>query len=128
MARRLRRHRGPDGQPRHDEPDPEPRGAGPRRPVGEPRAPDRPCPRGRRGRPGGKPRPSGPSGLLPLRRKIMSELAGLRVAVLATDGVEESELTEPVKALREAGALVTVVSLRPGEIQAVRHDLDKTIK
>ena len=58
----------------------------------------------------------------------MSELTGLRVAVLATDGVEESELTEPVKALREAGAAVTVVSLRPGEIQAVRHDLDKTIK
>jgi protease I len=34
----------------------------------------------------------------------MSKLTDCRVAVLATDGFEESELTEPVKALREAGA------------------------
>jgi putative intracellular protease/amidase len=34
----------------------------------------------------------------------MSKLRGVRVAVLATDGFEESDLTEPVKALREAGA------------------------
>ena len=33
----------------------------------------------------------------------MPELSGIRVAVLATDGFEESELTEPVKALRGAG-------------------------
>ena len=58
----------------------------------------------------------------------MSELSGLRVAVLATDGFEEPELTEPVKALREAGAQVTILSPRPGEIQGVRHDIDKTIK
>src|SRR5205807_10205407 len=58
----------------------------------------------------------------------MSELSGFRVAVLATDGFEESELTEPVKALREAGAKVTILSLKPGQIQGVRHDLDKTIK
>src|SRR5438309_4862986 len=59
----------------------------------------------------------------------MSEpLTGFRVAVLATDGVEESELTRPVKALKDAGAKVTIVSLKPGEIQAVRHDLDKTVK
>ena len=58
----------------------------------------------------------------------MSELSGLRVAVLATDGFEEPELTEPVKALREAGAQVTILSPKPGEIQGVRHDIDKTIK
>jgi len=58
----------------------------------------------------------------------MSELNDFRVAVLATDGVEETELTEPVKALREAGAQVTILSLKPGQIQAVRHDLDKTVK
>src|SRR3984957_12495464 len=58
----------------------------------------------------------------------MSELSGLLVAVLATDGFEEPELTEPVKALRQAGAQVTIVSPRAGEIQAVRHDIDKTIK
>jgi len=33
----------------------------------------------------------------------MPELTDFRVAVLATDGVEETELTEPVKALRDAG-------------------------
>jgi protease I len=58
----------------------------------------------------------------------MSNLADFCVAVLATDGVEEAELTEPVKALRHAGARVTIVSLKPGQIQTVRHDLDKTVK
>ena len=58
----------------------------------------------------------------------MSVLDGFRVAVLATDGFEESELTEPVKALREAGARVTILSPKTGEIQGVRHDIDKTIK
>src|SRR4051812_4886657 len=58
----------------------------------------------------------------------MSQLTDLRVAVLATNGVEESELIEPVKALRDAGARVTILSLEPGQIQAVRHDLDKTVK
>jgi protease I len=58
----------------------------------------------------------------------MSKLTDFRVAVLATDGFEETELTEPVKALKDAGALVTILSLRPGQIQAVRHDLDRTIK
>ena len=58
----------------------------------------------------------------------MFPFAGFRVAVLATDGFEESELTEPVKALRGAGAQVTILSLKPGQIQAVRHDLDKTLK
>ncbi len=58
----------------------------------------------------------------------MSELNGFRVAVLATDGFEESELTEPLNALREAGAQVTILSPKPGEIQGVRHDIDKTIK
>jgi protease I len=52
----------------------------------------------------------------------------LRVAVLATDGFEESELTEPVKSLREAGARVTILSPKAGEIQGVRHDIDRKIK
>src|ERR1700682_4797274 len=58
----------------------------------------------------------------------MSKLTDFRVAVLATDGFEESELTEPVKALKDAGAQVTILSLKPGQIQGGRHDLDKTIK
>jgi protease I len=58
----------------------------------------------------------------------MPKLTDFRVAVLANDGVEETELTEPVKALRDAGAQVTIVSLAHSHIQAVRHDLDKTIR
>ena len=58
----------------------------------------------------------------------MSKLTDFRVAVLATDGFEESELTEPAKALRDAGAQVTILSPKPGQIQGVRHDLDKTVK
>src|SRR5207237_2383442 len=62
------------------------------------------------------------------RRVNMSKLTEFRVAVLATDGFEESELTEPVKALKDAGARVTILSPKPGQIQGVRHDLDKTVK
>ena len=58
----------------------------------------------------------------------MSKLTNFRVAVLATDGFEEAELTEPVKALKDAGAEATVLSLKPGQIQGVRHDLDMTVK
>lgn len=57
----------------------------------------------------------------------MAELDHLRVAVLATDGFEESELIEPVKALKEAGAKVDILAPRKGEIQAFRH-FDKTLK
>ena len=58
----------------------------------------------------------------------MAKLTDFRVAVLATDGFEESELKEPVQALTDAGAQVTILSLKPGQIQGVRHDLDKTVK
>jgi protease I len=51
----------------------------------------------------------------------MADLSGFRVAVLATDGFEESELTQPVRALRDAGAEVTIVSLKTGDIRGVRH-------
>jgi protease I len=44
-------------------------------------------------------------------------LDGLRVAVLATDGYETSELTEPTHALREAGAKVTLISNHDGTIK-----------
>ena len=46
----------------------------------------------------------------------MPDLTDKRVAVLSTDGFEDSELTEPVLALTEAGALVDIVSTRSGTI------------
>ena len=57
----------------------------------------------------------------------MPDLSNLRVAVIATDGFEEVELTEPVKALKDAGARADVISLKPDQIQAFRHH-DKSIK
>jgi protease I len=48
-------------------------------------------------------------------------LVGRKVAVLATDGFEQIELTSPVQALREAGAEVAIVSLASGEIQGFHH-------
>ncbi len=52
----------------------------------------------------------------------MAKLQGKRVAFLATDGVEQVELTEPWKAAKEAGAEVELVSVKPGEIQGWNHD------
>ncbi|MBV8601208.1 MAG: type 1 glutamine amidotransferase [Candidatus Eremiobacteraeota bacterium] len=57
----------------------------------------------------------------------MPELKGKKIAVLALDGFEEAELTEPVKALREAGAEVRVYSEKREPIQAFKHH-DKSIK
>jgi protease I len=51
---------------------------------------------------------------------MAAELNGRTIAVLATDGVEQVELTEPVKALKAAGAEVKVVSDKK-EIQAFKH-------
>lgn len=52
---------------------------------------------------------------------MAKELEGRRIAVLATDGVEQVELTEPVKALLNAGATVDVVAPRPDAIQGWNH-------
>jgi protease I len=51
-----------------------------------------------------------------------SKLNGHRVAILATDGVEQVELTEPRKALDEAGATTLVVSPADGSIKGWQHD------
>ena len=53
----------------------------------------------------------------------MGVLDGRRVAILATDGVEEVELTQPRDAVTEAGATAQVVSLDDGEIQAMNGDI-----
>jgi protease I len=45
------------------------------------------------------------------------DISGKRIAILATNGFEQSELEVPLKKLREAGATVDVVSLQSGEIK-----------
>jgi protease I len=52
----------------------------------------------------------------------MPELNGIRVAILATDGVEQAELAEPRKFLEENGAQTTLISPKAGQIQAMKHD------
>jgi protease I len=51
------------------------------------------------------------------------DLSGMRVAILATDGVERVELEQPRGALYGAGAASDLLSIHPGEIQARQFDL-----
>jgi protease I len=56
-----------------------------------------------------------------------NRLEGKRVAFLATDGVEQVELTEPWKAVEQEGGKPELVSLESGEIQGFDHlDKDQT--
>ena len=52
---------------------------------------------------------------------MAQELAGKKIAILATDRFEETELTGPQQALREAGAKVAVVAPHGGAIQGMNH-------
>jgi protease I len=55
---------------------------------------------------------------------MSNELQGKRTAFLATDGVEQIELTEPWQAVKEAGGEPELLSLEEGEIQGLNH-MDK---
>ena len=65
----------------------------------------------------------------------MAELDGKRIAFLvANEGVEQVELTEPWKAVEQAGAQPELVSLKEGKVQAFNHldkgdkfDVDRTV-
>jgi len=52
---------------------------------------------------------------------MANELKGKRVAIVATDMVEQVELLEPRKALDAAGATTELISIEPGEIQGFNH-------
>src|ERR1019366_6557601 len=49
-------------------------------------------------------------------------LANVRVAILATNGFEQSEMTEPRQALKEAGANTVLIAPKAGKLQAMKHD------
>jgi len=49
---------------------------------------------------------------------MKDSLSGKRIAFLATDGVEQVELTEPKKNLEDAGATTEIISPKSGEIKA----------
>lgn len=66
---------------------------------------------------------------------MAGDLTGRKVAVLATDGVEQVELTAPWQVLKEARADVLLISLKPGKIQGFIHEekadtfnVDKTVE
>jgi protease I len=48
-------------------------------------------------------------------------LQGRKIAILATDGFEQSELTQPLEALKGAGAQAYVIAPRSGEIQGMQR-------
>src|SRR5437588_12751719 len=50
-------------------------------------------------------------------------LDGMRVAILVTNDFEQSELTEPKKALEQAGATTKIISPKSGQIQGMKHDM-----
>ena len=56
---------------------------------------------------------------------MTDELRGRRVAILATDGVEQVEYEQPRQAVEQAGAQVTLLSIHSGEIQAMNGDINK---
>jgi protease I len=66
---------------------------------------------------------------------MANELQGKKIAFLATDMVEQVELTEPWKAVQKAGGQPELVSLKPGKIQGFNHydkadtfEVDKTVE
>jgi protease I len=56
---------------------------------------------------------------------MANELEGKKIAIIATDGVEQSELEEPRQAVEDAGAETELISLEEGEIQAMNGDINK---
>ena len=52
---------------------------------------------------------------------MANELQGKRIAFLAADGVEQVELTEPWKAVQEAGGEPELLSIESGEVQGFNH-------
>jgi protease I len=56
----------------------------------------------------------------------MTDLSKARILMIATDGFEDSELFDPRQALLDAGATVTLASIRTDPIQGVKNDKDAT--
>jgi protease I len=55
---------------------------------------------------------------------MAGKLEGKTIAFLATEGVEQVELTDPWKAVEQAGGTPQLISLEAGQVQAFNH-LDK---
>ena len=67
-------------------------------------------------------------------RRMANNLEGKKIAIVVTDGFEQVELTEPKKALEQAGAETHLIALKDGEVKGWNHTdwgdkfkVDKTI-
>jgi len=63
-----------------------------------------------------------------MEEKVLSSLPGkqlqkMRVAILLADDFEQVEMTEPRKALEEAGAMTKIISPQPGHVSGMQHDV-----
>jgi protease I len=60
----------------------------------------------------------------------MADLSGKKVAILVDNYFEEDEFTGPMKALKDSGAVVEVISSNPedGQVQAMQGDVNKSSK
>lgn len=56
---------------------------------------------------------------------MADELTGKTIAILAADGVEQVELTDPRDAIHDAGGTTELLSVAEGEIQAMNQDINK---
>jgi protease I len=59
---------------------------------------------------------------------MADSLKGKKIAIIATDGVEQVELEKPREAVEEAGATTELLSLQTGEIQAMNSDIEPADK
>jgi protease I len=59
---------------------------------------------------------------------MAEDLNGKRVAIIATDGVEQVELEKPREAVEDAGASTELLSVDTGEIQAMNSDIEPADK
>jgi protease I len=58
---------------------------------------------------------------------MANELNGKKIAIIATDGVEQPELEQPRDAITDAGGTTELLSLESGEIQAVNSDINPSV-
>jgi protease I len=59
---------------------------------------------------------------------MADSLSGKKIAIIATDGVEQVELEKPRQAVEDAGAQTDLLSPGSEDIQAMNHDLEPADK
>lgn len=57
-----------------------------------------------------------------MAQQASPDLRGMKIAILACDGFEQVEMTEPRKALQQAGAQTRLISAGKGQVQGFHHD------